>query len=682
MSDNVIAIDTKLAKVAGTAASAKEPRSDDSSHFASLTGERLSLPAFHQLAGNMAGYPFVKVVVERDSGRIHFLNNESYLFHADYIAERIKGITREELRAGIDEFNRLVYLSPERPYYLGILALHQREAGAFFALETVEIDNMDQTMLLHFFGVVRQHLDPSLPLYFKPANHHQESTVSRIDTTVLPRLFHHELYSSRAYVPLNAGEARGRLRVLSAESYKREAPTIKWYDILVMDRVPDDIPRVSGIVNSQHTTPLSHTNVLACGWQIPNAVQIASRERVLLDGLDGQWVRYVVDPKATEVLFERVGAPEVMPERPAWSIQQIRIEEPEVLETPILPLSALRLSDRRRYGTKAAYLGELQHLLDKGSPRLTGFYRVPRPPRANLLSYLAEYLEAPNDGALSERAWEFLKGSVDIPRGIALPFSIQQRFLASSWQIQQAIGKLKMALELNAKETDALCLQLQKLIRATRLSDDVRDAIDEQITNHLAGVRTFVVRSSSNAEDLKDFSAAGIYESINHVTTAERIFESIREVWASLVSPRSVRLRQEVGISLDDCYMGVIVQEEVSSDLGGVMVTTNPTNPQGDFRNVYINAVSGSAIDVVSGKSLPFQYLYNTVEGGGRTLALGVAGRDLPDHQKETLQRLAFAGRLLQSHFSQDYSFSSPADIEWAALGNQIYILQLRPYAL
>ncbi len=83
-----------------------------------LVGERLSLLNFHQLAGMMAGYSFVKVVVEREEARVHFINNESYAFHADYIAERIKGIPRESLRADIDDFNKLVYLSPERPYYL------------------------------------------------------------------------------------------------------------------------------------------------------------------------------------------------------------------------------------------------------------------------------------------------------------------------------------------------------------------------------------------------------------------------------------------------------------------------------------------------------------------------------------------------------------------------------------
>jgi phosphoenolpyruvate synthase/pyruvate phosphate dikinase len=304
---------------------------------------------------------------------------------------------------------------------------------------------------------------------------------------------------------------------------------------------------------------------------------------------------------------------------------------------------------------------------------------VPRTARADLLSYLSAEVEDKSGHNLGEKAWQYLVSYLQVPRGIALPFSLQVEFLQSSWRIQQAIGRLKMALELGAKEIDSLCLELQRLIRTTRMSDKLRECIDEQIATYLAGVRSFVVRSSSNAEDLKDFSAAGIYESFNHVTTADKIFESIKEVWGSLVSPRSVRLRQEVGISLDDCYMGVIIQEEVQGNMGGVMVTTNPADPITDFRNVYINVSAKSATEVVAGKSMPSQYLYNTVEGGGRTLAKS-EGNELSEMQEQLLQRLAFCGRLLQSHFSQDYAFSTPVDIEWSAQGNQLYLLQLRPY--
>lgn len=110
------------------------------------------------------------------------------------------------------------------------------------------------------------------------------------------------------------------------------------------------------------------------------------------------------------------------------------------------------------------------------------------------------------------------------------------------------------------------------------------------------------------------------------------------------------------------------------------MVTTNPTN-RNDFRNVYLNASVKSVENIVGGTELPIQYLFNTVEGGGRTLSLGDSEADLSPEQLKILSELAYAGRLFQSHFSPDYTFSWPMDIEWLANSEGLYILQLRPYA-
>ncbi|MBC7692853.1 MAG: phosphoenolpyruvate synthase [Methylotenera sp.] len=663
----------------------------------SIVDERLPLEAFFQLAGTLAGYSFVKVVVDRDESKIHFINHSRYEFHSDYIAENILGKTAAEVDADIEVFNESVYLSMSRRFYLGILALHKPiEKGQerrFFSLETVEIDTMDSEMLKFFYGRVKEFTDPSLPLYFKPANHNQEKIIAGIDSVELPRIFSHELFASSRFIALNSGVAQGRLRAFKTElEYRRALPTIEWHDIIVMHRVPDDIPRISGIINAHHTTPLSHTNVLATGWNIPNAIQLGIFDQIAKEGLADQWVSYGVDLSAQSVSLTPIEKPAEVNQRPAWIMQQVKLEEPETINTPILELDRLRMSDRYRYGTKAANLGELRHVLENGSERLLGFYKVNRPPRKNLMPHLAKFLGVDEAGNLTRAAWQFLRNKVEIPRGIAIPFSVQQEFLESSPRIQQAIGKLKMAQELNARETDSLCLMVQQLIRTTRMPERVRSYIDAQIANHLSGVSSFVVRSSSNAEDLENFSAAGIYESINHVTTAENIFQSIKEVWASLLSPRSVRLRHQVGISLDDCYMGVIVQEEVKAEMGGVLVTTNPTN-RADFRNVYINVSANSSKtsqapgaksgvnSIVDGSELPHQLLFNTVEGGGRTLTIGDNSQELNEAQKAMLQDLAFAGRLLQSHFSPDYTFSAPVDIEWVAGKDGISILQLRPYS-
>jgi phosphoenolpyruvate synthase/pyruvate phosphate dikinase len=650
-------------------------------HFKAIVGERLSLAAFEQLAGTLAGYRYCKVVVDRETGKIHFINTHSCQFHSDYIAENLLGLTPEALEREIDKYNRIFYSDPDRRFYLGIIALHTRNDRRFFSLETVEIDNMNLEMLSYFYSVVRDNLDPSLPLLLKPANHLQETFLNEIDPTALPRILSHELFASAEFVCLNPGKTLGRIRVFENErEYRQGRGTIEWFDILVMNKVPDDIPRVSGIINAEHTTPLSHTNVLASGWQIPNSIQLGILGKIQELDLDGKWVEYAVASDGSEIFLEETQRPEgIEQKKPSWTSVRIVLEEPETTLTRIMNLKNLRMSDRFKFGTKAANLGELHHILDKGSDRLTAFYRVSRPPRAHLLPYLADFLGKSETSDLNLAANAFLRKSIQVPRGIALPFSVQQEFLESSPKIQQGIGKLKMALELGARQVDAVCITLQQLIRSTRMPDRIRNYIDSEIAKNLAGVSSFVIRSSSNAEDLDQFSAAGIYESINHVTTADNIFESIKKVWASLLSARSVRLRQEVGISLDDCYMGVIIQEEVKAEMGGVLVTTNPMS-QSDFRNVYLNVSKTSVNKVVEGTELPYQYLFNTVEGGGRTLSLGNATTDLDQQEKATLQKLTFAGRLLQSHFSPDYTFSAPVDIEWVAGRGEISILQLRPY--
>jgi len=141
---------------------------------AALVGEQLTLSAFNQLSGSLGGYSFVKVVVDRLTSAIHFLNNARHEFHAIYIGEELLGISSDEMRARIDEFNQSFYHAPDRRFFLGILSLHVREEKRMFSLETVEVDTMSPDMIEFFHGIVRDHVDPALPLLFKPANHLQD----------------------------------------------------------------------------------------------------------------------------------------------------------------------------------------------------------------------------------------------------------------------------------------------------------------------------------------------------------------------------------------------------------------------------------------------------------------------------------------------------------------------------
>ncbi|MGE6737050.1 PEP/pyruvate-binding domain-containing protein, partial [Streptomyces sp. NPDC059900] len=83
---------------------------------------------------------------------------------------------------------------------------------------------------------------------------------------------------------------------------------------------------------------------------------------------------------------------------------------------------------------------------------------------------------------------------------------------------------------------------------------------------------------------------------------------------------------------------------------------------------------------------------YNTVEGGGRTVALGSWSDGLPAATRARLADLSLTGRLLQSHFSGaglsgaapgDTDVDRPLDIEWLMTEQGDFrLVQIRPYAL
>lgn len=659
----------------------------------------LHLDRFAELAGTLAGQPYVKVVVDRERDGWHILDHAEHAFHAHYIADRILGMDRKTLYNGIDAFNHSVYEDPDRRFLLGVLSLHHLQPDGdectlqpFMVLETVEADTMGAVLLAEFYAAVRARLDPRLALLLKPANHIQEAAIEGMaEGQLLPCIAAHELYGTAQFTALNPGEAHGRLRhFVHPDDYRaaQERGDIAWYDILALPVVPDDIPHVAGLISTRPTTPLSHTNVLAAGWGIPNAVvrDLTTRLTPVDGGLDGIWVRYAVT--ADDIVLESAEEPAGLDAltRPERRARPIALGAPRTEPLPVLPLSGLRADDRHAYGTKAANLGELFHVLRCGSPDLSGFYAVPRPPRPHLLGRMAERLDAPRDTTaeeLAEHAATFLRGTLSVPEGIAVPFAVQQEFLASAPAVQQRIGMLKMALKLGSEEeTDALCAELQDLVRTTALPDRILNELMAQLVRHVPDARSLVVRSSSNAEDLPGFSAAGLYDSVTHVTGLPHLAAAVKQVWASLFTARGVRLRHQSGIPLDDTYMGVIVQRRQAAAYGGVVVTCNPTR-RDDFRNVCVNCAAGSAEAVVEGTALPIQYLFNTVEGGGRTLSLGGAPEDLHASAKERLAQLAFAGRLLQGHFGGPPEYATPLDLEWLLDSEgRLHIVQVRPYAI
>ena len=135
--------------------------------------------------------------------------------------------------------------------------------------------------------------------------------------------------------------------------------------------------------------------------------------------------------------------------------------------------------------------------------------------------------------------------------------------------------------------------------------------------------------------------------------------------------------------------MAVLVQKAVDSEASGVMVTRDPLG--GTQNSVFIAAKRGIGIRVVEGRRVAEQVLYarrsqavqmlsRSAEDTELRLAPGGGVQEVAVAQRQVLsdalvKRLADAGAAIDKQFG-----GRTQDIEWAVAGDQILILQSRPF--
>ena len=197
------------------------------------------------------------------------------------------------------------------------------------------------------------------------------------------------------------------------------------------------------------------------------------------------------------------------------------------------------------------------------------------------------------------------------------------------------------------------------------------------------------VRSSSSAEDLKDASFAGQYETILNVCDEEQLLYALKQCWASLFSDRVREYAAQKEISLDAFPMGILIQQMVFPDVSGVIFSLNPITQ--DPNEIIINASYGLGEAIVSGIVTPDTFIVNK-ETKSIMKDLGLKEvKILPLNNQivevETTPEESdsyclndegiLALESVTSKLEEFYEF--PVDIEFAIKDDTIFVLQSRP---
>jgi hypothetical protein len=576
--------------------------------------------------------PHVLFAIDRqDKNRIYYINTRRYKFHKDFVNGTYLSLERGQV------FFENNYLKPNRRFILGTIAYQTPVRRWTFEFWEGDLIPPEQIRL------ASEILNKSFftPVAFKPNSSRQEQASANLD---LQRVLQTEISKEQDYQALNVARTLGRIHVIPKLD---EHVEIGFNEILVLDEVPIQLPPVAGIITAKPSTPLSHINLLAKGWGVPNVYIKNAQE--LFKQYNGWWVEF--DARRDTYTIKRADN-SALNEYQKRLAGRLDVMKPRYdLSVKLLAsLSEQRASSSIAYGAKSANLGELTHA------RLPG---------------------------------------VTIPPGFTIPFFYYDQFLKENKlddAIYQMLNDQKFVHD-PAYRRDNLT-KLRERIQQGTINPGLRERVLGRLHTEFPGKGLFA-RSSTNSEDLPNFSGAGLYSTAPNVRGDDQMIDAIRFVWASVWNYEAYEARERAGIDHTKIFMAVLIQEGINSESSGVMITADPFNRESTIENqgsIYISAKRGLGMKVVEGKRVAEQIVFrprsNAVQvltrseedslltfdanGGVKEIPIGGERVVLTD---EVIRRLAAAAAGIKRVFG-----GKDQDIEWAYMKGQIYIVQARPF--
>lgn len=602
---------------------------------------RLSSPVeFNRLArvyyqGRFYALPHLMFVIDRaakNGQRVYFVNSKRYSFHNEFAVANY--LTLERGR----EFFRHNYLEAQRRFILGTI-VRQTKLDKY-TFEFWEGDLSTPEIVRETY----QALQPGFfaPLFFKPNSAQQEEVAASV--TEVPRLSPAEISPPQDYVPLNQANAVGVLRIVERMT---DDVILDRNEIVIFREPPISLTPVSGVLTTSFGTPLAHVNLLAKGWGIPNAYIKGAAE--LFQPLVGKHVFFEV--REDGYVLRRANTSETL-EAGRRLAQRADLLTPEAdLDfNELASLREQRRTDAKRFGAKSANLGEVMLAARNG--------RVP---------------------------------DIIVPPGFAVPFFYYQQFLEENKldeTILELLGNDRFNHDVVYRKQRLA--ELRSLMQNGRLNEAFARAVLAR-KRALLGDKGVFVRSSTNSEDLPNFSGAGLYTSVPNVREDQALLAAIKTVWASLWNYEAYEARESFGINHSAVYAAVLIQEGINAEAAGVLITTNPFD-RDERRAVYVNAKRGLGIRVVEGRRVPEQLLFQpktnvvrvlTRAGDDTMLTFDERGgvREVNIETGRIVLTDAMVRRLARAALQIERVFAGRAqDIEWLTVGSQLYIVQARPY--
>lgn len=614
------------------------------------------LATWQQLSKPIRDAEYAKFVIDIKTNKIYFVDSHVFTLHADFVVDYLQKIPRS--RANMLAYNQN-YSTVKPQFILGYIThypnLKMGEKSSdlwtfsFWEGDTIQAKDIHRSYkrLGEAFKIAQ--------FKFRPDSTAQERVAKQLRSYRIPTINNHQIYQASPYQAFNTGTAIGRL-VIVPPTAKVEDLSFNEDDIVLLQTSYPDISPVAGVMTSQFSTPLSHVNLRATAWGIPNAtIKSAAQE---FKQYENQQVFYAV----TEAGYRlRLATASEIAQQQAVVKEKRRVIMPpaDLNATALLPLNQISALDANKYGAKTSNLGEML--------------------RAKLPISMKDGIPMP----------------LNIPDGFGVPFSFYQAHIRQhhiDTEIQNMLANPQFEQDAIWRKQSLEALRLR--IRQTPMNAAILKKISTQWQTQLAGKGVFV-RSSTNAEDLKGFNGAGLYDTLPNVKDEAALEAAIKQVWASVWNLRAVEERAHFGIKHAEVYPAVLIQTAVNATAAGVLLTTDIWGHQPSTYTM--NAKWGLGMRVVEGQKVAEQILYDTSNDGTRVVSRsdettmlvastqgGMIEKPVPKGEAILTEKRAKVLGMLAKQVSKIFKDTAVLDIEWVLEikdGKDIFwLVQARPY--
>lgn len=427
---------------------------------------------------------------------VHFVNGnfvrngqfpDSAKYHFSF-GQEVLGIPED-----LPEFNRITYFTqPKTSYVAGVLHTYFLGGGTVpvYGLQFYPQDVIREADVLKAVKAVKAAAPiPGARFAFVAAGEQQtvatvgaELAASGIEVIPLDRIL-----GSIVYLPMNAGEAWGYLRI-----FPQSNDALSPVDIPVFDELPLDLSVVAGVMTRTVQDANSHVNLKSKERGTPNMVlRDAGPDNPRLAPWAGKPVHltvgredFVLEASTDEEVAARFAERNNRPWVPLTWDAETKLRTYDEMAAGGAA-SALAMSTR--YGGKAANIGFLVHKDALG--------RVSQP-------------DTPS-GSL---------GYDLVPEGFGIPLSFYSNLVnhKPNSKLRTKLTALKedeKAAALSPADRTTRALEVQQLFLDARFPEADLKAITKKLSKTLADVEKIKVRSSANAEDIPSFDGAGLHDS-------------------------------------------------------------------------------------------------------------------------------------------------------------------------